>query len=105
MTADLARKEARFQDLIDWLRNESEKRMSQALGRRDFASCMKNATVKELRDSKRLAEKMAGRKLTSVDTTIESAIASATMQDYIAGKLEVESRQLSRWADELEKRR
>lgn len=87
--------------LVDWLRNESEKLMGHAISRRECASTMRNATTKELREAKALAERMAGRKLKGVKTDRKSTIEDAEMQCRISSKMEAEARQLAAWADEI----
>jgi hypothetical protein len=81
--------------LSGWLRDESVKRSDDAASRRDGAAAMKNATTKELRESKRTAEQMAGHKLTNVSASVESARSYADTQDRIASQLETESRRLA----------
>lgn len=90
-----------LKQIEDWLRKESDKCLKQAAGRRDSASAMKDATVEELRAAKRLAEKMAGRKLPRISTDVKSANEDAQLQDRIATKLESEALQFTEWADHL----
>ena len=90
-----------LQDIADWLQNEAEERMKQALGRKDGADCMRNASKSELKAGKRLAENMSGYKLRGVTTDVESNKQHVATQDRIAAKLESQARQLSAWADYL----
>lgn len=90
-----------LKSLIDYLLNESEAKFAQAHSRRPKAS-ERNMTAKELRDAKRMAEQMTGRKLDLVSTSVADNIAHCDMQDRIADKLEKEARQLDTWAKLLQ---
>ena len=90
-----------LKEIADWLQNQADERMKQAIGRRDGAKMMANATAEDLRSAKALAEKMSGHKLPGVSTDVESSKRDATIQDRIAEKLDAEARQLSAWADYL----
>ena len=82
----------------DWLRNESEDRMKNALARRSAVG-NRNATAAELKAEKRMAERMLGRKLDLVSTKPKDNITNCDMQERIASKYETEARQLALWAD------
>lgn len=86
-------------DLRDWLLNEAEARMLQAHARRDMAKATHGASEQDLRSSKRLAEKMWGRKLTMVSTDPRDNEIQNDIQLRIADKLETEARKLEAWAE------
>jgi hypothetical protein len=88
-------------DLVDWLDEEAETVMKQAIARRGTADVMRGATAKELRDAKKMAEQMAGRPLNLASDTVKQAREDARMYDSISAKLEKKARQLSAWADTL----
>jgi hypothetical protein len=87
-------------DIVKWLREQSAERMREASARR-CSDEMRNSTLQELKDAKKLAEKMAGRKLSPA--SLDANKQYCDMQDRIANKLEVEAKKLSEWADYLEK--
>jgi hypothetical protein len=90
----------RVKEIVDWLRNESEDRMKNALARRDSKG-NRNATHAELKAEKLMAEKMFGRKLDLVSTKAEDNRQNYDMQERIAAKYEAQAGQLSGWADFL----
>lgn len=90
MSADL-------QALVDWLRNEAEERMKQAIARMDGIDSLRNASDIDLRESSAIASKMAGRKIPR--WTPAAAAAYAETQELIGKKLEAEARQLYAWSD------
>jgi hypothetical protein len=94
-------KTSKFKEIADWLQNEAEERMKQAMSREEMARAMRAATPQELRAAKMTAEKMSGKKLNGVSATVEAAQKSAGIDERIAAKLDAEARKLSAWADYL----
>ena len=84
--------------LREWLEEEAEELMKQAMGRRGYAECEEiSSTDKKI--AHKIAEQMTGRKLPH--TTAAEDRRNASIQRKIAEKCECESRQLSQWADML----
>ena len=66
---------------------------------------MRDASEGDLKKSKRMAEKMAGRKLNMVSVSVADNEQQVAIQDRIANKLEAEARQLSAWAELLKRQK
>jgi hypothetical protein len=95
--------EPEISQLVDWLRNEAEEKMTHVLSRRDGAKAMKGLTASQLRNAKKSTEKIFGRKLDLVKADVKSNEDNVAMQERIADKYEIEARKLSNWADIIER--
>lgn len=95
-------KAAEKKSLVFWLEDHAESLMESAMARREYAECDRNATAKDLKAAKKMAEKMSGRKLDLVSATVEEAKRNVLMYEAIADKLEAEARMLSQFAAEYQ---
>lgn len=90
-----------LREITKWLRTKAEEVSKQAASRQ-ISEDLRNATVAELKQSRALAEKMAGHKMPYASVSVKAHRAYCDMQDRIRAKLEVEAKQLSEWAEFLE---
>jgi hypothetical protein len=104
VTKQKGAKVSEFTDIAAWLQNEAEELAKAAMSREDMARNLRDSTVADLKGAKILAEKMSGRKLPAVKTSLRSARIDAEVQEKIAAKLTAESLQLTKWADFLRER-
>jgi len=96
-----AHQQDELKNLAAWLVNKSEDLMKQAMARRGNSECMSKATLQELKEAKKLAERMSGRKMRPVN--MEENRRDVEIQNKIAEKLETESFCLSLWAETIGK--
>lgn len=90
-----------LREIATWMRSKADETSKQAASRQ-LSDDFRNATVAELKQSKALAERMAGRTMPLVSISLKDHKAYCYMQDRIREKLETEAKRLSEWADFLE---